>query len=164
MATVAEGKRDPSSVTEVVVWEADWLCTDYAAAGLVLCESLAKRVEALAREDSDHHADDSSDQDAEAREAAAAEAQRRERRKVIALNKLGEAAQQVRRQFITDKILTRQTAPTGSAMFVAACLPRDVRLIAEPHGGPHQPQLPGASHAAAGNDRYSGGSGKRGAE
>ena len=67
-ATVAVG----FSVIAAEAWG-----TDYAAAGLVLCESLAKRVEALAREDSDHHADDSSDQDAEAREAAAAEAARR---------------------------------------------------------------------------------------
>ena len=148
-ATVAEGKRDPSSVTEVVVWEADWLCTDYAAAGLVLCETLAKRVEALAREDSDHHADDSSDQDAETREAAAAEAARRERRKVIALNKLGEAAQQVRRQFITDKILARKTAPKGAAMFVASCLTRDVRLIEEHHGGQISAEMLGASDSTA---------------
>ena len=42
---------------------------------------------------------------------------------------LGEAAQQVRRQFITDKILARKTAPKGAAMFVASCLTRDVRLI-----------------------------------
>ena len=148
-ATVTEGKRDPESVTEVVVWEPDWLCTDYAAAGLVLCESLANRVEALAREDRDHADNDTGDQDAEAREAAAAEAQRRERRKVIALNKLGEAAQHVRRQFITDKILTRKTAPKGAAMFVAACITRDVRLIEEHHGGRISAELLGASDAAA---------------
>jgi len=148
-ATVTEGKRDPDSVTEGVVWEADWLCTDYAAAGLVLCESLANRVEALAREDRDDADNDAGDQDAEAREAAATEAQRRERRKVIALNKLGEAAQQVRRQFITDKILTRKTAPKGAAMFVAACLTRDVRLIEEHHGGQISAELLGASDSAA---------------
>ena len=106
-------------------------------------------MEALAREDSDHHADDSSDQDAEAREAAAAEAARRERRKVIALNKLGEAAQQVRRQFITDKILARKTAPKGAAMFVASCLTRDVRLIEEHHGGQISAELLGASDSTA---------------
>ncbi|MFS0901293.1 ParB/RepB/Spo0J family partition protein [Mycolicibacterium litorale] len=148
-ATVTEGKRDPESVTEVVVWEADWLCTDYAAAGLALCESLANRVEALAREDRDHADNDSSDQAAEAREAAAAEAARRERRKVIALNKLGEAAQQVRRQFITDKILARKTAPKGAAMFVASCLTRDVRLIEEHHGGQISAELLGASDSTA---------------
>ena len=51
---------------------------------------------------------DGDDQDAEARAAAQAEAERRERRKVIAVNKLGDAAQQVRRQFITEKLTSAE--------------------------------------------------------
>lgn len=148
-ATVEEGKRDPDSVTEVTVWEPDWLCTDYAAVGLVLCPTLAKRVEALACEDHAQAEGSDDGQDAAERQAAAAEAQRRERRKVIALNKLGEAAQHVRRQFITEKILTRKTPPKGAAMFVAACLTADVRLIEEHHGGQISAELLGASDSAA---------------
>ena len=69
------------------------------------CDILAKRAQAIAHENGGGAGND--DQDAETRAAAQAEAERRERRKVIALNKLGDAAQQVRRQFIADKLLTR---------------------------------------------------------
>jgi ParB family chromosome partitioning protein len=150
--TVEEGKRDPNAVTEITVWEADWLCLDYAAAGLTLNAQLASRVEALARQDA--HGDSGSggggeDQDVDARLAAQAETERRERRKVIALNKLGEAAQDVRRQFITEKVLARKTAPKGAAMFVAHCITRDVRLIEEYHGGEVAAELLGVADLAA---------------
>ncbi|WP_006243437.1 ParB/RepB/Spo0J family partition protein [Mycolicibacterium tusciae] len=148
---VTEGKRDPNSVTEVAVWSADWFCTDYAAAGLALGEQLAHRVEALAREDADDvDGDDEHDhQDAETQAVAAAEAQRRERKKVIALNKLGQAAQQVRREFIAEKILTRKTPPKGAAIFVAKCVTHDVRLIEEYHGGEVAAELLGVSDMQA---------------
>jgi ParB family chromosome partitioning protein len=51
--------------------------------------------------------DDSQDDDARAqREAEQAEAERRERRKVLVLNRLGEAAAAVRREYVT-KLLAR---------------------------------------------------------
>jgi len=40
---------------------------------------------------------------------------------VVALNKLGSAAQIVRREFVT-KMLARKTPPKGAALFVAQCL------------------------------------------
>ena len=129
-----EGMRHPESVTERVVFEPDWFCIDYAAAGLELCDILAKRAQAIARENAGGAGNDD-DHDDEARAAAQAEAGRRERRKVIALNKLGDAAQQVRRQFIAEKLLSRKTAPKGGAIFVAHCLTRDVRLVEEYRGG-----------------------------
>ena len=75
------------------------------------------------------------DLDDEAREAARqqaaterAEAEKRERRKVLALNKLGDAALSVRREFV-KKLLARKTPPKGAAMFVADCLARDSYLL-----------------------------------
>jgi hypothetical protein len=47
---------------------------------------------------------------------------RRERRKVIALNRLGDAALHVRRDFVS-KLLTRKTSPKGAAIFVATYRP-----------------------------------------
>jgi ParB family transcriptional regulator, chromosome partitioning protein len=75
------------------------------------------------------------DLDDEAREAPRqkaederAEAEKRERRKVLALNKLGDAAMLVRREFVT-KLLTRKTPPKGAAIFVARVLARDSYLL-----------------------------------
>ena len=59
--------------------------------------------------------------------AERAEAEKRERRKVLALNKLGDAALSVRREFV-KKLLARKTPPKGAAMFIADCLARDSLL------------------------------------
>ncbi len=70
----------------------------------------------------------------EAREAARqtaqderAEAEKRERRKVLALNKLGDAAMLLRRDFV-KKLLARKTPPKGAAILVALCLADDSYL------------------------------------
>ena len=75
------------------------------------------------------------DLDDEAREAARqkaqaerAEAEKRERRQVLALNKLGDAALGVRREFL-KKLLARKTPPKGAAIFIADCLARDSYLL-----------------------------------
>jgi hypothetical protein len=74
-----------------------------------------------------------SPEDREAAEAARAEAQRRERRKVITLNKLGAAAEEVRRRFV-KQLLARKTAPKGSAQFIARCLAWSPNLPADHKG------------------------------
>jgi ParB family chromosome partitioning protein len=56
-------------------------------------------------------------------------ATKRERRKVIALNKAGEAAQQVRREFVT-KLLARKSPPKGAMLFVARVLASDGYVLA----------------------------------
>ena len=48
-------------------------------------------------------------------------AEKAERRKVIALNKAGSAAEKVRREFVAN-MLKRKTAPDGAMLFVAQCL------------------------------------------
>ena len=63
-----------------------------------------------------------------------AEAAKRERRKVLALNKLGDAAASVRREFVR-KLLARKTLPKGAATFVADCLVRDSYMLTQ-HDGP----------------------------
>ena len=50
-----------------------------------------------------------------------AEAEKRERRKVLALNNLGDAAMLLRRDFV-PKLLARNTPPKGAAILVAVCL------------------------------------------
>jgi len=72
----------------------------------------------------DIDAEPSVDLDDEAREAARqkaqaerAEAEKRERRKVLALNKLGDAAMGVRREFV-KKLLVRLVDCTNGALYV----------------------------------------------
>lgn len=144
-AVPAEGLRHANTVKEATMFVPEYFCLDYAAAGLVLDERFQRFAGlGLSGEKSTDTVDlDGDDQDAKAaREAAEAqavrEAERRERRKVIALNKLGEAALQVRREFVT-KLLTRKTPPKGAAIFVADCLARDSALLTD-----HQ-----AQHTAA---------------
>jgi ParB family chromosome partitioning protein len=98
-AVPAEGLRHANTVKEVTVFVPEYYCIDYAAAGLVLDDRF-KRYAGLGHtgEEPSGTVDlDGVDEDGTAaREAAKAhaelETERRERRKVIALNKLGEAA------------------------------------------------------------------------
>lgn len=140
-AVPAEGLRHASTVKEATMFVPEYFCLDYAAAGLVLDERFRRfaGLDHSGEKSTDTVDLDGDDQDAKAaREAAEAEAaretERRERRKVIALNKLGEAALQVRREFVT-KLLARKTPPKGAAIFVADCLARDTTLL-----GDHQAQ------------------------
>lgn len=56
------------------------------------------------------------------------EAEKRERRKVLALNKAGDTAQGVRRAFVTT-LLQRKTLPKGAAVFIAKTLTADPTLL-----------------------------------
>jgi ParB family chromosome partitioning protein len=103
-----EGFRHANSVVDKTIYVPEYFCTDYQAAGLALSPSI---LPPGGRPISDTATDpDASDEDkaraaAEA-EAARADALRRERRKVIALNRLGDAAMHVRREFVC-KLLAR---------------------------------------------------------
>ncbi|WP_343571277.1 hypothetical protein [Mycobacterium sp.] len=134
-AVAAKGLRH--TVTEATVFVPECYCLDYSAAGLALSEEFenSARVPRRGDESTGTVDFDSQDDDAKAAgEAVAAQAkldaERRERRKVIALNKLGEAALYLRRDFVT-KLLTGKPPPTGAAMFVADCLARDSALLSE---------------------------------
>lgn len=152
-ATPEEGLRHVNSVVQTTFYSPDWYCLDYQAAGL----QLGHQVSARGAQDTTTVQDEADVTDADAQqareEAAAAEAQRaaelrRERRKVIALNRMAEAAAHVRQEFVT-KLLTRKTPPKGAAIFVADCLVRDPGLIKEFHGATQTAKLLGADSTAA---------------
>ena len=130
-AEPAEGLRHASTVTEKTVIVPEWYCLNYAAAGLALAPSLqsfASRQGAPTVE-----GDDDSPEAVAERQARQEEAERRERRKVLVLNRLGEAAESVRRDYVI-KLLARKTAPKGAATFVAHCLTRDPYILTQNHG------------------------------
>jgi ParB family chromosome partitioning protein len=138
-AVPAEGLRHANTVKDATLFVPEYYCLDYPAAGLVLDDRF-KRYAGMSDtgDESSDTVDLDGDEDAKAaREAAKAqaelEAERRERRKVIALNKLGEAAGVVRRQFLTT-LLSRKTPPKGAGVFVADSLARDAHLLVEHHG------------------------------
>jgi len=138
-ATPGEGLRHVSSVTEGTVFVPTYYCLNYAAAGLTPTSRFL-RFAGIPGDDGGGQADTTHDPDtAEARadaeahaEAARIEANRRERRMVLALNRLGAAAEQVRRDFVT-KLLARKTLPKGGAIFTAQCLTRNPALISDHH-------------------------------
>ena len=95
------------------------------------------------------------DLDDEAREAARqqalaerADAEKRERQKVLVLNKLGAAAMSVRREFV-KKLLARKTPPKTAATFVANCLARDSYLLTNHNGLDTTAELLGLDSAQA---------------
>lgn len=146
-AEAAEGLRHFSTVRDKTVLVPEWYCLDYAAAGLTLAPSL----QLAAERQSGATAIDSSDNSPEAiaeREAAEQEAARRERRKVLVLNRLGNAAESVRREYVT-KLLTRKTAPKGAATFIAHCLTRDPYILTQNHGTSLTAELLGAKDERA---------------
>ena len=129
-AEPAEGLRHAKTVTETTVFAPDYYCLDYRAAGLAPQSWFARQAGMV-----DTDTGEAVDLDDEAREAARqqaaterAEADKRERRRVLALNKLGDAALSVRREFV-KKLLARKTPPKGAAMFIADCLARDSFLL-----------------------------------
>lgn len=134
-AVPCEGLRHAETVTETTVFAPEYFCLDYLAVGLTPEEWFARRAGMI-----DTDAGDAVDLDDEAREAARqqaesqrAEADKRERRKVLALNKLGDAAMLVRREFLT-KLLVRKTPPKGAAIFTARVLARDSYLLTNHNG------------------------------
>jgi ParB family chromosome partitioning protein len=129
----AVGLRHANTVTEEPAFAPEWFCTDYAAAGLQLAE-LLRTSGPIATGGAPADSDDT---------AARQERQRAERRRTIALNKLGDAAGTVRRAWITEHLLARRTPPKGAARFVADCLSRDRRLLDEHHGEPLAAELLG---------------------
>ena len=120
----AEGTRHADSVVEKVVWQPEYYCRDPHACGLTLADFLTGAKPIVAG----HHGDNT--EDAEARD----DAKREQRRKVLALNKLGAAAQEVRRAWVRDRLLARKTPVKGAAVFVATCLDTGPGLLAD-HAG-----------------------------
>jgi ParB family chromosome partitioning protein len=143
-----EGLRHFSTVIEKAVYAPVWFCLDYQGAGLDLEEFLKNARPVVHGEGQANVADADQDGARARREAEAAEAAKLERRKVLALNKLGDAAMGVRREF-ARKLLARKTAPKGAAVFVAGCLARDKFLLDQHHGDEVAAELLGVDDGAA---------------
>jgi ParB family chromosome partitioning protein len=136
-----EGLRHYATVTEKTIIVPEWFCLDYQAAGLQLAPSLRDLHQRNERSSSAPARHDSPEALAE-RQALQDEAERRERRKVLVLNRLGQAAESVRREYVT-KLLARKTAPKGAATFVAHCLTRDPFILSQNHGSDTTAELLG---------------------
>ena len=117
-----QGSRHANTVVETTVWQPEYYCTDPQACGLTLAE-FPSRSSPIVHEPA-------AAEDPEAR----ADIQRAQRRKVLALNKLGAAAQQVRGAWVRDHLLSRKTPVKGAMVFVATCLEHDPGLLTE-HAG-----------------------------
>lgn len=129
----AEGLRHAKTVSETTVFAPEYYCLDYRAAGLTPEDFFAHRAGMINTDtgetvELDDEARQAARQQAEAKRA---EAERRERRKVLALNRLGDAALGVRREFV-KKLLARKTTPKGAALFVASSLARESYLLTNP--------------------------------
>ena len=127
-----EGKRHADTVTETVEFTAtDYYCLDPVAAGLTPNERFRRfsgegaGTPAAAQEKVDTTAAD-----------------KRERRTVLALNRAAEAAQTVRREFVTT-LLSRKTPPKGAATFVAGMLVADSYLLSSYKADEITPELLG---------------------
>jgi ParB family chromosome partitioning protein len=136
-ATPEEGKRHTNSVTDATVYVPEYFCLDAAAAGLTLSSHFQRNAGMHDGDDPQSAVNLDGDDREAARlraEAEQAEAQKRERRIVVNLNKLGAAATEVRREFVKT-LLSRKTLPKGAATFVADALLRDSYMLTQ-HDGP----------------------------
>lgn len=137
-----EGLRHARTVKEATTWRPEYYCTNPIGAGVTLTPYGAQRYGV----DAERLADESDPDGAAERERAreeAAERERAERRKLIALNKLGEAAAVVRREWVRDKLLARKTAPKGAALYLADALVNRADLFNDYHGQKLAPELLG---------------------
>lgn len=104
---------DPRHIEERTDYQPEYYCVDLTA---------AEEAGVLTRTEFYQRTRSSGPSSTEEDDQAEREAQRREKRKVIALNKLAVAAEGVRKQWVTERILTRKTAPKGAMLFIAAQL------------------------------------------
>lgn len=111
-----EGYIHPQYVTETAGFEPEYFCIDRAAAGVFRYSELQR--------DSQGGMKAENSQESEARK----EAEKREKRKVVQLNKLGAAAIETRRQWVTT-FLTTKTPPKGAAIFLAQTLTKRPALL-----------------------------------
>ena len=141
-----EGQRHVRTVKETTIWRPEYYCINPIGAGVTLTSYGAQRYGV----DADRLADESDPDGAAERERAreeAAEKERAERRKLIALNKLGEAAAVVRREWVRDKLLARKTAPKCAALYLADALVNRADLFNDYHGQKLAPELLGLAVA-----------------
>lgn len=138
-AEPAEGLVHHDTVTEKLEWVVSgYFCHDPAAAGLTASERYQKMAEVSASlPDGTPRPESSADLERKAAEKA-------ERRKVITMNKAGDAAESVRREFVRT-MLKRKTPPKGAMVFVASALMRSGSLLGSHRGDEVASELLGGS-------------------
>jgi len=134
-AVPEDGLRHADTVIERPAFEANWYCLDPDAAGIQVDDTFTRNATwAADRTTSTQSGSAAEDLDADRHaarawaEAEQAEADERERRTMVALNKLGATAIGGRRAFVTT-LLARKTLSKGAAQFVADCLARDSFML-----------------------------------
>ncbi len=137
-----DGLRHFRTVAEGTVFEAHYYCANPAAAGVTMPEWVARQHGIDLGDVIDANDPDGADARERAREEQA-EKERAERRKLITLNKLGEAAATVRREWLRDKLLARKAAPKGAALYLAQTLAERPHLFSDYHGQKLAPDLLG---------------------
>lgn len=135
-----EGLRHFSSVVERWVPVPHFYCTDYTAVGLVPSPAV---LTAVARADAGPSTSD-------APGGVAGQA----RRDIMALNRLSEAATEVRRRWVKDKLLAAKRPPKGAAVFIAEMLVRDRTLLGDFRAPDEAAALLGLSGEATGLQSY----------
>lgn len=119
----SDGLRHANTVTRVAVWSPEWFCTDAGKLGLHHRHQRPTNTTGSAEAGESAEA-------AALREAEATERDRAARRQVLALNKLGVAAQSVRRAWVRE-YLSRKTPPKQAATFIATALVSDLFLLTQ---------------------------------
>lgn len=117
-AAPEEGYVHPRFIVQRTVFEPEFFCLDIDAAGVLTRQQYYQRSRPGANLAT-------GDTGAEQRR----EAELRDKRKVVALNKLGHAAIEVRRAWVKNHLLARKTPPQGAALFVAAQLAEHPGLL-----------------------------------
>ena len=127
-----EGLLRADKVTETTRFGPEYYCIDHVGAGLEPNERFARFSGMAATGDGGEDGEGLPDEERIAKQQAVnnekEQADKRERSRVLALNRLGDAAMAVRRDFVA-KLLTRKTPPKGAAVFVATTLSRDGFLL-----------------------------------
>lgn len=131
-----EGMRHYSEVVERWVVVPHWYCTDYEAVGLKPSPAVVER--------------NNSAPAGVGVQTESEDAQQESRRTIVALNRLSEAATEVRRRWIKDNLLSAKKLPKGAASFIASMLVRDRTLLGDFHAPDEAAALLGLPDGATG--------------
>jgi ParB family chromosome partitioning protein len=124
----------------------EWFCTDLPGAGLTLTADAAERRERSLRSGVAATPPTGN--------GAAGDDEKDARRTVMALNKLGEAATEVRRRWIRENLLSAKKLPKGAATFIATMLVRERGLLGDFRAAEEAAGLLGLSGGAEGLHKH----------
>lgn len=134
-----DGMHHYTDVVERWVVVPHWYCTDYEAAGLTPSPVVLERNSHATTTGSAPEAEDT---------------QQESRRTIMALNRLSEAAIEVRRRWIKDNLLSAKKLPKGAPAFIASMLVRDRTLLGDFHAPDEAAALLGLPNGASGLQTY----------